>query len=84
MNRHEEQTTLIIKIKDRYSTYSVGAIEKKTLRVVRRGTKRDVTRSRKLLEDRRMPWTRIEWGDDGQPNYIHDVREFPAPPWSSK
>jgi hypothetical protein len=64
--------------------YSVSAVEKRTLRVVRRGTKRDAARARKLLEDRCMPWTRIEWDDGGQPNYIHDVRKFPAPPWSSK
>jgi hypothetical protein len=53
--------------------YSVSAAEKKSLRVVRRGTKRDVSWARKLLEDRCMPWTRIQWGSDGQPNYIHDL-----------
>ena len=53
--------------------YSVSALEKKTLRVVRRGTKRDVAKSREMLEDRCPPWTRIEWGADGQPNYIHDL-----------
>jgi hypothetical protein len=53
--------------------YSVSNAEKKTIRVVRRGTVRDATRARKLIEDRCLPWTHVRWNADGQPAYMHDV-----------
>lgn len=53
--------------------YSVGAPEKANVRVLRRATKRDVTRARRLMSLQCPPWTRIQWGDDGQPHYIHDL-----------
>lgn len=60
--------------------YSVGDVEKKTIRVLRRGTRRDVLRARKLLEGGCTPWTRVEWGKDGRPTYVYDAKRFPKTP----
>lgn len=53
--------------------YSVGASEKAKIAVLRRGTKRDVARARRMMKARCAPWTSIRWGADGQPHYIHDL-----------
>jgi len=57
--------------------YSVGDAEKKKLRVLRRGTRRDVLRARRLLESGCTPWTRVKWGKDGRPTYVHVPSKFP-------
>lgn len=58
--------------------YSASAKEKAGLRVMRHGTHRDVRHARRLVEQSCPPWTRVAWGDDGQPTYIHDHSLFPT------
>jgi hypothetical protein len=56
------------------SFYSVGIPEKRQIRIVRRATKRDVTRARQKLSKACPPWTSIKWSKDGQPSYIVDLK----------
>lgn len=53
-----------------YVHYTVGEVEKKTIKILSLATEESRARARALLEAGCMAWTKIVWDGD-EPTYVH-------------